>query len=291
MGRRLIRLAVPLALNEYLRSGLSTLEHLLIPRGLTRASGSYDEAVAAYGAIHGMVFPVMMFPACVLYSVADLLVPELASCTAAGRSRRIQYLTHRCLTMTLLFACAVGGALFCAAVPLGQLLYRSEAAGRYLVLFAPLVPILYLDAIVDGMHKGLGQQVQCVRYNTITSLLDVALLLVLLPRYGVGGYFFSFTASHVVNFYLSIARLLKVTGYTLPFRFLLCTGLSAVAAGLCTVWLVGKLTIVSVLLAVIADAGLYLALFGALSVLTGAFRRDDLRWLRSALQHTKSAAP
>ena len=62
------------------------------------------------------------------------------------------------------------------ALPLGQLLYQSGDAGRYMRLFAPTALMLYLDCIVDGMHKGLGQQVYCVRVNTFTSVLDVGLL-------------------------------------------------------------------------------------------------------------------
>ncbi len=67
--------------------------------------------------------------------------------------------------------------------------------------------VLYLDALVDGMLKGLSEQVANVRYNTITSALDVALLFVLLPRYGLGGYVFTFIAAHLVNFALSLRRL------------------------------------------------------------------------------------
>ena len=41
----------------------------------------------------------------------------------------------------------------------------------------------------------------------MTNLLDVALLWLLLPRFGMGGYYFSFAASHLVNFALSFRRL------------------------------------------------------------------------------------
>lgn len=41
---------------------------------------------------------------------------------------------------------------------------------------------------------------------------DVALLFVLLPRYGLGGYVFTFIAAHLVNFALSLRRLVRVTG-------------------------------------------------------------------------------
>ncbi len=287
MGRRLVKLAVPLGLADCLRSGLSTLEHLLIPRGLTGAGGSYESSLAAYGTIHGMVFPVLMFPACVLYSLSDLLVPELSGAAAAGRSRRIRGLTRRCLRTTMLFSCAVSGALLVSARPLGLLLYKSADAGRYLALFAPLVPMLYLDAIVDGMLKGLGEQVYCVRCNTLTSLIDVALLLALLPRYGIGGYFFSFTATHAVNFYLSIARLLRVTDYALAPGYLGRLGFSALGAGCAAFFAAAALPDAPLPAALAAPAGVFLLVFSVLAHLTGALEPGALASLLAPLRRQK----
>lgn len=212
MGRRLWGIAGPVAVSDYLRSGLGTLEQFLIPWGLGRFGGSHTQAMADYGVIHGMVFPVLMFPCTVLYAVADVLVPELARCRAEENQRRIHHVAGRCLRQGFLYAAAVAALLWLLAMPLGQLLYRSDDAGRYLRLFAPAVVMLYLDCLVDGMHKGLGQQVYTVRVNTLTSILDVALLYLLLPRWGIAGYYVSFWVSHGVNFYLSIRRLGELTG-------------------------------------------------------------------------------
>ena len=212
MGRRLLGIAGPVAVSDYLRSGLGTLEQFLIPWGLGRFGGSHTQAMADYGVIHGMVFPVLMFPCTVLYAVADVLVPELARCRAEENQRRIRHVAGRCLRQGFLYAAAVAAVLWLLAMPLGQLLYRSDDAGRYLRLFAPAVVMLYLDCLVDGMHKGLGQQVYTVRVNTLTSILDVALLYLLLPRWGIAGYYVSFWVSHGVNFCLSIRRLGELTG-------------------------------------------------------------------------------
>lgn len=212
MGRRLLGIAGPVAVSDYLRSGLGTMEQFLIPWGLGRFGGSHTQAMADYGVIHGMVFPVLMFPCTVLYAVADVLVPELARCRAEENQRRIRHVAGRCLRQGFLYAAAVAAVLWLLAMPLGQLLYRSDDAGRYLRLFAPAVVMLYLDCLVDGMHKGLGQQVYTVRVNTLTSILDVALLYLLLPRWGIAGYYVSFWVSHGVNFYLSIRRLGKLAG-------------------------------------------------------------------------------
>lgn len=286
MWRRLLRLCVPLAANDALRSGLSTTEHLLIPRGLRRSAGSSESAMAAYGTIHGMVFPIMMFPAVLIYSLADLLVPELAKCRAAKDQRRIAALSDRCLRMGLLFALAIAGICWCLSTPLGLLLYKSTDAGFYLRLFAPLVVMLYMDAMVDGMHKGLGQQVYCVRINTITSLLDVILLWILLPRFGIAGYFFSFTLTHMLNFYLSIARLMTVTGYTPPLAFIIKALLCALGATVIA-WMACRLITIHIL-SCLVGACVFLCTFGLLLLATASFSARDLQWLRSVLSIGKS---
>lgn len=283
MGRRLLRLCGPLAVNEYLRSGLSTLENLLIPRGLRQYGASGERSMATYGVIHGMVFPVITFASAILFSLSDVLVPELARCRATGNKARILHLTDRCLRLGLIFAAAVAGLLTCLAEPLGQLLYQNEEAGRYIRFFAPMVLVLYLDAVVDGMHKGLGQQLHCVRYNTLTSFLDVLFLFFLLPCWGIAGFLFSFTVTHLLNFWLSLQRLIRVTGYPIGLSFSVKVPLLALAAAL-PVRLLGRCgpeTAVSALLL----GGIYLTLYLLLLTLTGTVSRADLSWLHTLRSH------
>lgn len=230
MGRRVRHLAVPLALSDYLRAALRTLEQFLIPWGLVRAGAARQDAMGVYGTITGMVFPVLMFPAALLYALIDLLIPELAACRAQGRWARLASITGQCLRAGLLFSSFVAGLLFVLAEPAAQLLYGSAQAGRLLRFFAPLALMLYMDTLTDGMLKGLSEQVATVRYNTITSVLDVLLLFFLLPRWGTVGYLVTFVATHVLNFALSLRRLLLASGCRPGIRAAMRTGLCAAAA-------------------------------------------------------------
>ena len=281
MRGRMLRLCVPLALSAYLRSGLVTLEQFLIPWGLSRAGGSEEAAMAAYGAIHAMVFPILMFPAAILYTAADLLVPELARCRAEKNVERIHHLTGTCLRMGLLYALSTACLMGALAQGLGRSICKSESCGRYLLVFSPAVVMLYMDAMVDGMLKGFGEQTACVRYNTITSLLDVLLLYLFLPRFGLAAYILTFYLTHALNFYLSIRRLLRVTGYRgLDMRFLLRAAFCA-AAGLgaaCCLPDEGLLP------AMVLRAGLYASVFLLFLELTQTVSENDRRWLRRSLR-------
>ena len=269
----LLSLCLPLALSDYLRSGLSTLEQFLIPFGLAKFAGDSTAAMGDYGTVSAMVFPVLMFPAALFYSLSDLLVPELSRCRAQGRTVRIRCLTARCLRIGLVFSAMVAGLLYLLAPSLGLLLYGSENAGRYLRIFAPLVLMLYPDALTDGMLKGLGEQVASVRYNTLSAAADVVLLFLLLPRWGMGGFVFTFTVTHGVNFFLSLRRLMTVTDFAPDWQHWARTLLTAIfAVAFCLRVAAPTVHYLSLVLC----GGIYLAVFFLLCLPTNTFRLQEL---------------
>ena len=264
MGRRVLRAAGPLALADTAKSGITTLEHMLVPKRLALA---VSNPLALFGIVTGMVFPVLMFPACILFGLSELLIPEMARCHCAGENGRIRYLLHRSLRVALLYGLLCGGWLFLSADALCLRLYKSSQAGVLLRWFAPLAPMLYCDAVTDAMTKGLGQQKWAMAINIFTSALDVALLFFLLPVFGIRGYFASFLITHAINFFLSIRRLLAITGEKIDVRFSLCAALCAA----------GSLWVCTHTEGAVACGGYALALFTAL-FLTGTVRQSDVRW-------------
>lgn len=273
--RRILRIALPLAVADDLRAGLNTVENLIVPKRLSLFSGTAN-ALADYGVLHGMMFPLLYFPAAILFSLADLLVPEFSRCAAGGRNPRIRYLVRRGLRVSLLFSLCAAGVLSAGADTLGELLYREEGVGPALRLYAPLIPLLYTDAIVDAICKGLGQQSANARYNLLTSFLDVSFLWLLLPQYGLRGYYFSFTVTHLINFCLSLRRLLLVSGARMKLGPSLRAILCAAAAG----WSTRLLPREAGLRGVFLPGAWYLAALLLLWTLFRVVRWRDVLWLR-----------
>lgn len=270
--RRILRMALPLGVSEGLRAGLNTVENLIVPQRLAMYAGTAD-AIADYGVVCGMVFPLLMFPSAILFSLAELLVPELSRCVRGGP--RPPYLARQGLRVAMLFGLWAGGFLFAAAGPLGEVLYHSEAVGAVLRLYAPLVPMLYMDAVVDAMCKGLGQQSANARYNLITSLLDVIILWAFLPRFGLGGYYFSFVLTHLLNFGLSLRRLVLVSGVQLS----VWPAARAAGASAAAVWISGMLPLWRTPLGGAAFAGYYSLLLGCFWAAAHVVSGEDVKWL------------
>ena len=239
-----------------------------------------DNPLAAFGAVCGMVFPILMFPAAILFGLAELLIPELARCAAAGSRQRIRYLAKRTLRIALLYGCLFSGLEFLLAEDLCITLYKNSDAGTYLRLYALMIPMLYCDAVTDAMTKGLGQQKACVRYNILTSSLDVALLFILLPKYGMMGYYFSFLVTHLLNFILSLRRLLKITGKVISLK----TGGLVIISTVVSIWIASH-----VYTPLLRSCG-YILVFGSLLVLLRVVGKEDLAWLKGLIAKNNLSA-
>lgn len=270
VGKRLLRIAVPLGLADDLKAGINTTENLMVPKRLALFSAVADP-LAAFGIVCGMVFPILMFPAAILFGLNELLIPELARCNAAGSQQRIQYLVKRSLRVAMLYGCICCGLEYLLADFLCLSLYNNPEAARYLRWFAILIPMLYCDMVTDAMTKGLGQQNACVRYNIISSILDVAFLYMLLPTYGMAGYYFSFVITHVLNFILSIQQLIKISKCRLALRVPI---FAAVSTGL-SVFLSSR--VVSPLL----QCTIFCTVLPCLLFLTKVLDKEDILWLKS----------
>ncbi len=207
---RMLRIAVPLALSAYARSALTTMQHLLVPRGLKAAGFSADRALSGYGVIQGMVLPVLFFPACILGAAAELIVPALTAAQVQGDGGSIRRTARELLRLSALYSLAVTAFLYLCADALGMLIYDSREAGRYIRILAPLVPFIYTDMSVDGCLKGLGEQVWSMGVNILDALLGLLLTWQLLPRHALAAYIGILYATELFNFVLSLGRLIKI---------------------------------------------------------------------------------
>lgn len=275
---RLTRTAVPLALADIVKAGISTTENLMVPKRLSLCP-SITEPLASFGLLSGMVFPVLMFPACILFGLAELLIPELARCAAGGSKDRIGYLAGKSLRLAMLYGFFFCGFMVLSADWLCLRLYGSADAGRTLKYYAIFIPMLYCDAITDAMTKGLGQQAACVRYNILTNSLDVCLLFFLLPRYGMAGYFLSFAVTHLLNFALSLGRLLKITQLSLS------PALPVLTAGACAF----SVAVSSLVSAPVPRCCAFACLFFSCLYLTQVVGREDVHWLLGLLSGKNAA--
>lgn len=210
-SKEILRIGAPVTCGTFIRSGLNSIENLLIPKGLRMHGENAQGALSGYGLLQGMVMPLLLFPASFAGSLCTLLVPELARAASEKDNQFIKRTAARAMRLTLAFSFFVLAGFLALSDPLCRLFYQNTEAGGFLRIMAPIVPILYLDNVVDGMLKGLDQQMHSFTYNFADSVLRIIFLSILLPLWGIAGYITILFFSEIFNATLSIGRLLKVT--------------------------------------------------------------------------------
>lgn len=293
--KKMLGIALPIALSSYLRSGLVTVEHILIPVGLQKSGADYSSALAAYGTIHGMVFPLILFPSAVCSTFAGLIVPELSELSARYENiyghKHICYIVQRAISCALIFGIGIAGLFLCFAKPLGILIYGSAEASKYIGIFAALIPVMYLDTTVDGMLKGLGQQLNSMIYNIIDASMSVVLVWTLLPKLGIYGYIICVFVTEIINLALSLNRLLLVTGAKVPvLRAILCPVICIIGAASMAL-LVTRLPFITALdYTMLTITGMLLTVLFYLILMrtTHGISREDIRWIGSMIKKEKN---
>lgn len=227
---RMLTIALPLAAASYARSGLSTFQHLLVPRGLRLSGLNATAALSAYGVIQGMSLPVVLFPSCLMMALAELIVPKLTQSQIGGNKREIRQITGDILHKSLLFSLGTAFCFLALGDAFGEALYGSIEAGKYIALFALIVPVMYMDMIADGCLKGLGEMMFCMYVNIADAGLSALLVWLMLPRGGIAAYVFVICFTEAFNFAVSLWRLARVTAFRFRTRRFVRVILSAALA-------------------------------------------------------------
>ena len=210
LERTLAKISVPIAASACIRSALLTLEHMLIPKTLKMNGLSHSAALSTYGLLGSMVLPIVLYPASLTSSFASLLVPELSESKARNDYEHIKRASLKAIMVTFAFSACVSGIMLSYSGQLGRIIYNSNEAGKYIRLLAPIIPIMYLDTVVDSMLKGLGYQVYTMIVNIVDAALSVIGVLILIPKFGILGYVILISVSELINASASIWKLVNV---------------------------------------------------------------------------------
>ena len=248
-ARRLWEILWPVEGGRCLASALHTAENMLVPACLTLYlfdAGGRSAAVSQYGNLKGMALPLLTFPFGLLGSLSVLLMPEITQAHIRGETARLGRLLDRMLRLTGCFSALAGALFWVWGQPLAQLLYQSDEAGFYLKVLGPAMPLLYLESMVDGAMKGVGEQKAVFRYSLWDAILRIAGVVLLLPRWGMKGFLGVILLSSLYTCVANTGRLLRCCGMPPAlWRWLgapsLAAGVSVVAGEALKIFLAGGL--------------------------------------------------
>ena len=208
----IFKIAFPVAVTSYLRSGLSTLKQLIIPTQLEKSGISCSRALSQYGMINGMVLPVITFPTVFTDSYSMLLIPEFSTYVAQKNYKAINYIANKIFKITCAFTMCICSIFFIFSNDLGLAIYNNIEIGYYFKIFTPFIFFMYMDHIIDCILKGLNKQFGVMCCNILDLSITTCFIYFLLPVLGIKGYVLSIFFSEVLNFSISLFQLFKYSG-------------------------------------------------------------------------------
>ncbi|MBE5882147.1 MAG: polysaccharide biosynthesis protein [Lachnospiraceae bacterium] len=205
----LLHMAVPLAANRLTLNFLQSVEAVQIPNRLVLSGMSKSSALANYGVLTGMTYPLILFPSAVTSSVSVLLLPYISEAGANGDTAKIKSAIRKSV-----LACLLLGSFFCILFLffgpfLGEFLFGSQLAGTYIQILSIACPLLYLGGILTSILHGLGKALQAFFLNASCLLVRLGFVFFLIPKVGMTGYLLGIFVSELCLIVLMSAELTR----------------------------------------------------------------------------------
>lgn len=172
-------ISLPLCLNGFLSTALSTVSALIVPRRLVSSGIEYSIALSMIGKFKGMSLSIIFFPMIIVSSISTILIPDLSEKVSKKNYWEVE---NRILqVIKIAFLLGVTTMIICLTVPdsLGQLFYKRDDLGPYIRFSSLAAPITFIAATTFGILNGLGKQSIILRNSVIVSILELILLYIL----------------------------------------------------------------------------------------------------------------
>jgi stage V sporulation protein B len=168
--------SVPLCLNGFLSTALSTVSTLIVPRRLVSAGIEYSAALSLIGKFSGMAMAIIFFPLIIVNSIATILVPDLSQTMDKNDYLAIESRVSQ--VVKIAFLLGVSTLVIGLSIPnaLGKLFFSRNDLGAYIKFASLSAPITYVSATTFGIMNGLGRQGILLRNSIIVSIEEVILL-------------------------------------------------------------------------------------------------------------------
>lgn len=236
----LLKSAVPITTLRTVSSLVQSLIAIIIPLRLTKFGYSSSEAMAQFGMVMGMAFPLIMIPGTLISSLAVTLVPEISS-----KTDNIDDKTHTKdlnglksniymgINLSILISMVFVPAFIVLGKPITEILFHSSEAGKYVSWGALLILPMGINQISSSILNSIGLEFKSL-LNYAIGAIFLLISIFFLPKY-IGTYALIVgmglltTISAILNMRMLKKRNLLKPGY---FKFILLSILFAFLSAL-----------------------------------------------------------
>lgn len=213
--RRLMRITIPVTSGRLVGSTSYLLESIITAQSLALAGFAASIATAQYGALQGMIIPLLLLPGAITSSLAVSLVPSLSESAARGDTRTIHKRLNQTLRLALVTGAPFAVMMYVLAEPICRLLYNNSDIAGMLQLIAPFGLFIYVQAPLQAALQALDRPGKALFNTFVGAVIKLALIwyLVSQPEYGIYGAIIAIIANSVIVTLLHGLSVAKLVSY------------------------------------------------------------------------------
>lgn len=185
----LIKSSAPITTVRSASSVVTSLISLIIPIRLMLYGFSQSEAMAEFGMIMGMSFPLIMIPGTLISSLAVALVPEISSKTNNIDDKSsvrdfdgLKSHVNLAIRVSVLISMIFIPAFIVLGKPICEILFNSSMAGVYVSRAAIIMLPLGISQITSSLLNSMGLEIKSL-INYAISAVFLFVSIYFLPKY------------------------------------------------------------------------------------------------------------
>lgn len=213
--RHFFSFSIPISVNHFCLTIISSLETMLIPFMLEIFFHSHTQALETYGTLTGMALPFLFFPATIVNSLSVMLMPAISSAYDQKQHRQMENTISVSLHFCLIIGIFSTFAFLIYGTVLGETIFHSKEAGQYVYLFSILCPFMYAAQTTSSILNGFGKTKQTLYHNLLGVGVRIFFILLLIPTKGIPGYLIGLLAGYSLQLLLNLFRIYQLV----PFYF------------------------------------------------------------------------
>ena len=291
----LIKSATPITAMKTATSLINTLIAVILPARLLIYGFSSADAVAEFGKVFGMAFPLIFMPSTLIGSLALVLVPELSTNYYSKNYSTLKNNIEKALKFAILISCLIIPVFLVAGSELGGLIYGDKTVGDYIVKAAITMLPMSLAMISTSMLNSLNKEKQTLLSFFAGASAMICCIYFLSPIIGIDalilGMFLNFTITAIINLIL----LNKTSPHKINFLRFLITACLSTAPSVIFGLLVKKTLLIylnqniTAIICSVLVAGFIFALLITFGLLDFLFENNKLAKQKSADRNFKVA--
>lgn len=215
--KKLLTLSIPVTGSRLVGSLSYLLESIFTARSLAAAGIITGVATAQYGALQGMIIPLVLLPTALTYSLAVSLVPSLAEAAARGDQALIHKRLHQSMRLSLVAGAPFVVIMAVFAEPICRILYAHGEFAPMLQLIAPVGIFIYLQAPLQAALQALDKPGTALTNTFIGAILKLTLIIVFAskPELGIYGALIAIGINTVLVTLLHSFSVRRYIGFTM----------------------------------------------------------------------------